>query len=443
MPGTEAFWLLWPLLVAGPLALGWAIHAFYANERRERAKRRALAAVAARLELTALGDAVVGVREGHRIEIRVADHHEHPQGKPRPEILVGAPDGGSFDAWLLELPWEHDPDADEVLDGEHGHRSGDDRFDRLFRLGSLEAGALAPLDAATRDLLVEVRKRRESFRLAEGRLLLLLPPGTLAPGQLVAGVEAAIAFARRLAAVAANVPGALARNARGDRSPGVRLRNLEELASHFPALPLTHETLRALCADPEPDVRLLAAIFIGREGLATLAEAVRAAWVDGGLRERALLHLVKEFPLEEARPLVAAFLDDGPDALRRDALLAIWEAGGPEWEHLALGGLALEFFEVRHAAIRALGRIGSKESVPALRAIVRDEPHDVLQNAATVALAQIRERLGSATAGQVALADDGGAGRLSVAGEDGAGNVSLTPPPGERGRVALPGGSEG
>jgi hypothetical protein len=356
----------------------------------------------------------------------MADHHEDALGKPRPEVTVSGPAGKDFDAWFLQLPWERNPKADEpAVDVWTGFPIGDERFDACFRLGSLEAGALAPLDAATRDLLLGVRKRRETFRLVNGRLLLLLPPGTLTPERLAAGVDAAVAFAQRLAAIAADVPAALARNAREDRSPAVRLKNLEELAEHFPTVPVTRETLGALRGDPEPDVRLLAAILSRDQGFETLVASLRAPHLDGDLLLRALVHLVTSFGSERTRPVIASILDGGPDSLREGALLAIREAGSPAWEDLAIGALALEAPEVRRAAIGALARIGTKASIPPLRAIERDEPLDLLQNAATVAAAQIRERLTDAAAGQIALADDGGAGRLSLADGSRAGRIAL------------------
>ena len=232
----------------------------------------------------------------------------------------------------------------------------------------------------------------------------LAPPGKLTAARLVAGVDEALLLATRLTSVSADIPARLP-TAREDPSLDVRLSNLEELAAGSPSLPLTRETLRALRDDSVPEMRLLAAILSGEEGFDTLATSLRSSILGPKLEARALAHVIKDFPVERAHPLVGELLEQGSDERRTALLRAIGDAGAAAWEDLVLTWLAAETPEVRHAAIAALGSVGSKACVAALREIEPDEPFDLLQSAATEAIAKIQSRLGGAAAGQIVLAD--------------------------------------
>jgi len=382
--------LLWIMLV-------WAL---YSSDRRERVKYRVMAETARRLGFSGSEDFIAGVRDGHRVEIRVADLPENEMAGP--EIVVGDPRGKGFLPSYLPLPFEPDPN---------------------------DARVLAALDAPTRNALPQTHGRKESCRIVQGRLILSLPPGKLTAARLLEGVDEALLLASRLSGSSADIRARLARTAREDPSLDVRLSNLEALAAGSPSLPLTCETLRALRDDPAPEMRLLAASLSGEKGFDVLAAALRSSTFGPDLEARALAHVVADFPVERIRQLVDELLVQGPDERRAALLRAIGEAADATWEDLALTWLAAEAPEVRHAAIRALGSVGSKTSIGALREIERYEPLELLQSAATEAVAKIQARLGGAAAGQVSLMDDGSpAGRVVLAQpEEAAGRVALAP----------------
>jgi len=384
------------------LALFWIllVWALYSSDRRERVKYGVMTETARRLGFDGTENFIAGVRDGHRVEIRVGDLPEREM--TRPEIAVGDLRGKGFLPSYLPLPFEPDPN---------------------------DARIIAALDAPTRDALLQTHGRKESYRIIKGRLILSLPPGKLTAARLVAGVDEALLLASRLDCITAEIPVRLARTAREDPSLDVRLSNLEALAAGSPSLPLTRETLQALLGDPAPEMRLLAAILSAKAGFDVLAASLRSSTFGPELEARALAHLVAAFPIERVRQLVDELLVQGTDERRAALLRAIGATAGATLEDLALTWLAAEAPEVRHAAIRALGSVGSKASVAALREIERYEPLELLQSASSEAIAKIQARLGGAAAGQVALADDGNpAGRVILAQpEEAAGRVALAP----------------
>jgi HEAT repeat protein len=205
----------------------------------------------------------------------------------------------------------------------------------------------------------------------------------------VNAVQDVTALARR-AASRGPLMERLCDNALHDPIPEVRIKNLEVLARDRKRGP---KTLRAALADPNEDVRLRAALWLGVEGRPVLLElATNAATGD-------------ECAAEAIRGLRTA--------LSEAQALEILE-----------GALARHRHPVVRAAVEALGLSGTVVAVPHLRAVIESHPLDfAMKRAADGAIARIQSRLEGAEAGQLAVAE-GDAGQLTLA-DSAAGRLSL------------------
>lgn len=341
----------------------------------------------------------------------------------------------------------------------------------------------ALLDEETRRLLRGVT-RQPTFFLVPGRIELTDYAGDGGEdGPRLAGILTVVLhLAKRLALPPGEVPGRLAGNAREDRDPRVRWRNLEVLAREFPERSECRAALRAALEDRHPEVRLRAADALREEGFDTLAALVRApapqrnpGWeaelqraggtagghlwweieladgtaappspfdthpgADEARRARALDILAARFPAARTLPLVRSALA-GPVPLQVAALRASATIGDAADEGPLLAALASPDGPVRTAAIHALGAIGTAEAVAHLRALAEASPLSLaLGRAAGAAIARIQARLVGAAAGQVALAGEGGAGRVALASGDAGALALAADDASAAGRLSLP-----
>jgi hypothetical protein len=93
---------------------------------------------------------------------------------------------------------------------------------------------------------------------------------------------------------------ALAQNAIGNPSGGVRLRNLDLLVAGYAETPAAREAARCGMADAEPGVALTAAIFFAHAGIDRVIELLQEDRLDAAQTERAAHHLAITLPHEEA-----------------------------------------------------------------------------------------------------------------------------------------------
>lgn len=350
--------------------------------------------------------------------------------------------------------------------------TGDERFDaELFVRG--EAKVLrAFLDAETRRLLRDVfagRIRMAAFLPREVDVSVWVADGELRvefPDRLGGQDEPQsdtlrilLALAERLAPVD-RLDTRLAATALSDPLPSVRVHALTTLAHDFADSPATRETLAEALQDPDPEVRLQAAllqhdavrpvleelassnaatdvcstraleVLSAREGL-TLEVARRTLQVARSARKvqtaRAVLPALARGGGDDVSAVVQA-VADLDDRVAEAAVRALVGAGAPIPEEPLLQALTRGSHELVLAAAVALGRVGSALAVMPLKRLEVSGGWGV-DKAAREAVARIQSRLSGATPGQLALADDA------------SGQVSLSQDP--SGRVTLPSGEPG
>jgi HEAT repeat protein len=250
----------------------------------------------------------------------------------------------------------------------------------------------------------------------------------------------------------------LARNAREDASPGIRLWNLTLLQQQFTQQKEAQETSRTLLGDADPWVRLAAARFLAEEGTAVLTDLLADRRTPDQAAVEAAVRLAALLPPESAgRQLLAAVRGRAGEA-RRQAMLqlgrlrdaravgplcvllaradprtaaaaaqALGLIGDAKAEAHLIGAVKHEAAELRVAAARALGALGTVEAVAPLLALLERSRDSESRRELRDAVSAIQSRLPGAEAGQLALARaEPEAGRLSLATpRAGPGDVSL------------------
>ena len=347
------------------------------------------------------------------------------------------------------------------LDGED-IQTGHPAFDYRARIFGKPEEAVALLDPATRELVQ--REVVDGGARVDGGKVSHRQRGMSGVPELVRRL---VALGKRLTLAPGEVPGRLARNAAEDSLSSVRLRNLTLLQERFPALNEAREASREALGSDQPNLRLAAARFLGAEGLDAAESLAVAPEVEADLRRQALQHFFRHAEAGRAAPVLEQLAASSPPA---ELLPALVEAAGklrhvPTLERLlaqadglgdaaavnlaeAVAGaddaaaedgllrlLAREAAEVRAAAARALGQVGTVRAVEPLLALTTGLlASPSVKQAAREAVARIQSRLGDAEAGRLSLAvPSGDAGALSLAGDEAApgGELSL---PGNAGR---------
>ena len=331
--------------------------------------------------------------------------------------------------------------------------TGDDLFDSTFFVEGPEQLVRGVLDAETRRLLLglsfndRLETSRSEIRVetSDENLQSVLP--------LVVAIGRR--FARRAEAQL------LSENARQDPEAGVRLQNLLLLIREHPGKSPTLMALRKACSDPAPEVRLQAAMALGRSDvLVELAESP----ADDAVSAEAVSGLERELPFERMRAILDQALDRRlvrtacaclealgrrgdpaavgvlAEVMAREggetaaaAAVALGATGSPAAEPPLL--LALQREGIRAAAVDALARTGTAAAVLPLEEAAGRSPDDrELRRATRQAIAEIQARLEGASPGQLSLAGTE-AGQLSLAPAD-AGQLSLAEA--EAGQLSLP-----
>jgi hypothetical protein len=250
--------------------------------------------------------------------------------------------------------------------------TGDERFDREVVVHARPLRALALLEAETRASLADLAAGRGVFGRTESRLAALVDGRLVAlclhtaPSQRVVRLtemlRALLALCERLTPQDADEE-RIAAHLAAEPEAAVRLRGLEILIAERPDHPATARAVRAALSDRDDTVRFTAALSAGDAGLPVLRGAGEAAF---------------------------------------------------------LGLLASAAAAVRDRAARALGRIGTAASVPALR-----DAEPALGRAAREAIAAIQSRLPGAAEGQLSVAAPSGEVSLT---DDAQGRLSRDEP---------------
>jgi hypothetical protein len=343
---------------------------------------------------------------------------------------------------------------------------GDPAFDRAFWILGPEDVLRAVLDTETRRAVLRLFEEPilDDSRISVTRIA--VRDGDLGadvredrPGGLKGALPELLAKLLPVAARLerpANILERLVENAGKETDGGVRRETVAFLTG-YGRQPLVLDALHRACRDPREDVRLEAALGLGRDGQGTLREIARLAASDAlGVRavqalgvdltfDDALASLERARRTRHLRTAVACIEAlgrlRGPEVTRRLANVLTGEAGGlavaaaralgatgdPTAEPVLLEALAeSKEMPLRIAAADALGAVGTAEAVPALQEAGEGLWDRPLRKAAREAIVQIQSRLGGASPGQLSL----------VEGEDAEGRLSLVD--GSQGRVSLP-----
>jgi hypothetical protein len=332
-----------------------------------------------------------------------------------------------------------------------GVETGDADFDAAVRFSGPWLVVRALLDAETRQVA------REAFVVAA---IVVVRDGALTAdfstawdtGQVVsaARLERLLALAERLREPPDPVP-LLAVIARSDAGPVVRRSAVAVLAAEARDRPETREAQRTACLDADPSVRLAGARHLGAEGVPVVEEIARSGATPDAFAADAIEVLGERLSAETRRAILDAAGPDRPltacaalatsngaaadDVKRITAVLeralsgpvalaavkALVRTKVPAAAEAPLAAALVADVEVARAAAQGLARLGTADSVPALRAA---EGRPQLARTAREAIVAIQSRLTGAFPGQLALAGASG-GEVAVAEADG--RVSLDP----------------
>jgi hypothetical protein len=333
---------------------------------------------------------------------------------------------------------------------------GDREFDDEIYLQGSPALVQAIMDAETR---ARVRSMLGNEVAVQGGQLQAIVDDqyALGPGTPVAALLPVLMdFAERLVRPVDLVERLVA-NARRDPVAGVRQASLLALAREFSDHALTRPTLLAALSDPSDEVRLRAATMLVPEGTPVLHEIAGAENTADGCAARAVTTLGAKLPFErtaailmhalrtrrletaaaclaglgvaharDAVPILAKVLAMETGPLAEAAARALGQCGGGDAEAALIAGLGHAAGPARLAVAEALGSSGSVAAVEPLQdAEAHRSAEAAFRRAARQAIASIQSRAGTASPGQLTLAE-GESGRLSLE-DDAAGHVSLTP----------------
>jgi len=335
---------------------------------------------------------------------------------------------------------------------------GDKEFDDDFHVTGPHTFVRALLDAPTRRLLRTLLLEVD-LDVDRGDLSGALPVTTgwaMHERTLAHMLGLMIDAARRLERPP-DVARRLADNARLDPLPEVRLQNLLTLMREYPERPATDEALGAACGDTSDWIRVRAATALGERGRTTLFEVALRDPPDDAATAQAIAVLGDRLTPDRVRGILGRALRARQPGTARACLAALGSRGGTEAvEEIARvmsvekGDLAVAAADalgatdsptaeprllaalhgdrdLRIAAARALGRVGSAAAVGALKEAEAQAREADFSRVARQAIAEIQARLPGASPGQLSLAT-GAAGTLSLA-EDERGRLSLKDAP--------------
>jgi hypothetical protein len=305
-------------------------------------------------------------------------------------------------------------------------QTGDSSFEGRFVVEGPARLVAALLDEETRRLLS--RLGFASPRLSAGELR-----AQVADEQIFDVLPGLVELGRRFARPL-DIPRRLALNANQDSEPGVRLRNLLLLVREHPKDRFTAETLREACSDTNPEVRLNAAKEMGTAGHGVLLE-IAESLEDDALSAQAVAALGRGLPAGRAKALLDRARSAGRPRSVRACLGALGLCGDAAVaEPPLINALLWDQEDLRMAAAKALGRVGSAASVLPLQEAAKRSWLDLeLRGATRQAIAEIQSRVQGGSPGQLSLAG-AETGQLSLA-QDDAGQLSLTEDP--AGRLSL------
>ncbi len=305
---------------------------------------------------------------------------------------------------------------------------------------ALLASAAAIAAIADQDRIrVAAASRRANVRVAAGTVRIQGESPFVRRREIADRIASAVLLARAFATPAAEIAPALAELARSAPEASTRRRSMELFLAYASDGDAREKLLRSALADPDPDVRILAAnLDTGEAGVGALREALRDAGLGERRRTRVLIALGHRLPSPELVPDLARLLDGGtpPGLLRaairlagrqrltilepriaslaahprveivREVAEALYRIAGEEMEPTFIALLARSDDLVRASVIDGLARRGSAAAVEPLLGFVSALPIETrTSRAARSAIDAIQSRLSGAEAGQLSVAD--------------------------------------
>jgi len=361
------------------------------------------------------------------------------------------------DVWL-QSHWRGNTSLvdNDAASSEPGLDTGDASFDALVAVGGRTATARVLLVEPARRL-ISALARKGVVRLRDGTFVHETVERVWDAGQLIALVHEVLAAQAAMPRVT-DVLTSLADAARTDPVAGVRARCLATLLLEQPDQSRITAALDLALSDESDAVRVVAATALGERGIPVLREIAKREDGEEEPAARAIGLLARRLGSSEIMTILDSALragrrtvafsaieslgrgDDASACARLEALLrgddealAAAAANALSFTHAATAEQALVRAlespspDVRHAAVRALGRIGRLASIAQLNTLLHGKALDPeLTSAVQQAIAAIQARIPGASPGQVSLAE-GEAGHVSLASDDRAGQVSLSP----------------
>ncbi|PKL38895.1 MAG: hypothetical protein CVV44_08480 [Spirochaetae bacterium HGW-Spirochaetae-1] len=211
-----------------------------------------------------------------------------------------------------------------------------------------------------------------------------------------------------------------------DPEPGVRLNNLELLASNFPSSPELMQVYEDALADPSLNVQVAAASLLGEKGMSHLLELAK----NGNPEKLLLLKIIRL--LGEHRHLAGKnfLLDLFTRTGNREIKIAILHAcegmASEELIPFLAGMLEEKDHTILAPVIGALGTCGNLDIMERLYTLYKNSLHPGIREEASRAMSKIQGRFG-VERGWLSVAELAGTeGGLSLADEAGEGSLSLT-----------------
>ena len=277
---------------------------------------------------------------------------------------------------------------------------GDSDFDQQVSVQGSPALALALLDPGARHAVAAL-VRGDLYRLGQPRLaavgrvvdgslqieLYESPPEMLPPSggqqppthldrrtRLSMALRVAVELASRLLAPPETAE-RLAANLTAEPDAGVRRKLLAMLLREFPEAPVTEAAVRAAKNDTDAEVRVRAAIALGKDGRDVLLALARGDGAEDAMNARAVAALDTSLTLAEVQALLTSALRARRLLTARACVGILGRLGGGE----AVGSLAqvllVEKGELGQATVNALALSGEPAAeAPLLRALVEGAP---------------------------------------------------------------------
>jgi hypothetical protein len=310
--------------------------------------------------------------------------------------------------------------------------TGDEEFDGRFLVRGPEDVVRALFDAETRRCALELLADPVPARdvVMDEAELAVQPPWALDASESQLFRRRVAALARRLK-TPRDVARALADAMDREREPAARRLQFGALVRHHGEHPAALLAVREAGRDPDPELRLDAALAMGPAGDAILRALALDTTVDEAVAACAIVGLGARFSAVDAAAVLHATLTGARSTgalvppLRKDVALAcvaaLGHSSGRAAEAALVDALACDDHDVCVEAAQALGRVGTVAAVTALQDVVQRQG-GALRGAARQAVASIQSRVVGAR-GDVSLPDaSGGEVSLSHGGE-----VSITP----------------